>query len=123
MWHFNWSLFSDKGCLVEGALNNLKKSLMELPKPKPITDREIRAHGYLNLAIFSNESNNHDNDYSQQSPNQSTGRVPSSFEDPQGAIYSNVNMVNTSIPVPLHMFSNLNNQQSSRHGPAFGNGD
>jgi hypothetical protein len=116
-------IFSDKGCLVEGPLNNLKKTLMELPKPKPITEREVRAHGYLNLAIFSNEANNYENEISQQSPNQPGGRLPPSFEDPQGAIYSNVNMVNTSIPVPIHMFSNLGNTQSSRHGPAFGNGE
>jgi hypothetical protein len=96
---------------------------MELPKPKPITDREVRAHGYLNLAIFSSEANNHENEHSQQSPNQPSGRLPQNLEDPQGAIYSNVNMVNTSIPVPLHMFSNLNNPHSSRHGPAFGNGE
>jgi regulator of nonsense transcripts 1 len=99
LWNNLLITFREKGCLVEGALNNLKKSIMDLPKPKPITDREVRAHGYLNLAVFSNETNQYDNDYPQSSPGSS--RQMSNFEDPQGAIYSNVNMVNPSIPVPL----------------------
>lgn len=121
LWNNLLTMFRDKGCLVEGTLNNLKKSLMDLPKPKPITDREVRAHGYMNLAVFSSE-NNYDNDYPQSSPGQlNGGRMPSNFEDPQGAIYSNVNMNNSSIPVPLHMFSNVN--PSSRYGNAFGNSE
>jgi hypothetical protein len=110
LWNSLLTMFRDKGCLVEGALNNLKKSMMELPKPKPITDKEVRAHGYMNLAVFSNES--HYEDYSH------SGGRRQNFEDPQGAIYSNINLVNPSIPVPLHMLTTI--QGSSRHGNAFG---
>lgn len=96
LWNNLLTMFRDKGCLVEGALNNLKKSLMDLPKPKPITDREVRTHGYLNLAVFSNEINN--DEHFRQSPN-GGARPTANFEDPQSAIYSNVNMINPSIPV------------------------
>lgn len=120
LWNNLLTMFRDKGCLVDGPLNNLKKSLMDLPNPKPVPERAARNTAYMNFSILPQNDNYRNGEASQQQHfNRTNGNYPPQLEDPQNAIYSNVNMMNTSIPVPLHMFAG----NSQRHGSAFGVSD
>ncbi|KAI6203022.1 hypothetical protein M3Y94_00508800 [Aphelenchoides besseyi] len=118
LWHNLISMFRDKGCLVDGPLNNLKKSIMDLPRPKPVTEREIRAHAYMNLSMFSVNDNQNDDEFGNYDHHGMSSRR---LEDPQGAVYAGANSASSSIPVPLHMFDfTQTNGSSSRQGNAFG---
>ena len=110
LWHNLLMMFRDKGCLVEGSLNNLKKSVMELPRPKPITDREIRAHGYMNLSIFAVNDHGDENDYHSYNLADGSPAFGNNFEDPQCTLYAGANATNA-LPVPIHMLMTQNTQQ------------
>ncbi|CAD5209734.1 unnamed protein product [Bursaphelenchus xylophilus] len=117
LWNNLLTVFRNKGCLVEGALNNLRKSNMELPKPKPVSEREIRAHGFMNLSLFSTA----DASFKRGGDEQSGFYANGSFEDPQGSLYASSVLGGASLPVPIHMFGN--SSVNPENGEAFGTYD
>lgn len=132
LWNNLLTVFRNKGCLVEGALNNLRKSNMELPRPKPVTEREVKAHGFMNLSLFATPQDGggmgsgmgmggslpgagsafrrayDENTYASQLDarfrSSAAQHSTSSFDDPQGSLASHPVLGGASIPVPLHMF-------------------
>lgn len=110
LWNNLLTVFRNKGCLVEGSLNNLRKSNIELPKPKPISEREIRAHGFMNLSLFAVGDPGYKRNDDFYYNNNGNSRV---FEDPQGSLTNTV-LGGVAIPVPLHMLGGVrsNNEEA-----------
>ncbi|KAI6223741.1 Regulator of nonsense transcripts 1 [Aphelenchoides fujianensis] len=140
LWHSLISMMRDRGCMVEGPLNNLQKASIDLPAPRAITDREIQTHGYLAMSMISHAARHPPPRHAPSGPfahkppavassngvyatydshtYAAGGVLPPSIADPQGAIFAGADH---SSVVPLHMLSPAFGPSTS--GGAFGNGD
>ncbi|KAI6230867.1 Regulator of nonsense transcripts 1 [Aphelenchoides fujianensis] len=140
LWHSLISMMRDRGCMVEGPLNNLQKAMIDLPAPRAITDREIQTHGYLAISMISHAARHPPPRHPPAGPfahkppavassngvyatydshtYAAGGVLPPSIADPQGAMFAGADR---SSVVPLHMLSPAFGPSTS--GGAFGNGD
>ncbi|KAI6193499.1 Regulator of nonsense transcripts 1 [Aphelenchoides besseyi] len=131
LWHNLITMFRDKGCLVDGPLNNLRKSMMDLPNPRPITERDIRTHGLMAMTLM-NQTISMDrslkskeiieNEVYSCSDSRTYANSGVLSVDPQTAMFT-ANITNSSIPVPLHMFAHCIQGASDGQGNAFGSSE
>ncbi|KAK0425498.1 hypothetical protein QR680_009236 [Steinernema hermaphroditum] len=98
LWNHLLTTFKEKNVLVEGPLNNLKVSPINLPKPKPLTNENNPGARFMSTAMYTMKEMM----IGPYEKERVHVRDLVGIQDPQGMLYNQD--FSSGLPMPVHMF-------------------